>query len=233
MKLIKGFNHHYIDKNGRVLNTKTNNYLTPNVRKNGYYLVTINEFNKSYKRYLHRILGEAFIKNPLNKRTVNHIDGNKLNNNLDNLEWATDSENLKHAYRIGLISSKKLVLDTYIKEILERFFKHENLTNIVKDYNFNLSSLSIGIKNYLLKFPELSIKFKNELKYQKTIRQSKSKHNTIKIDMFDKHTKEFIKTFNSLQEATIFCGKKSSGSLSNALNNKQKYAYGYIWKFHN
>jgi hypothetical protein len=86
MKLIKGFNHHYIDKNGRVLNTKTNNYLTPNVRKNGYYLVTINEFNKSYKRYLHRILGEAFIKNPLNKRTVNHIDGNKLNNNLDNLE---------------------------------------------------------------------------------------------------------------------------------------------------
>lgn len=52
--------------------------------------------HKQYK--VHRLMAEAFIPNPLNKRTVNHIDGNTQNNTLSNLEWATYSENSAHAY---------------------------------------------------------------------------------------------------------------------------------------
>lgn len=52
-------------------------------------------------------MAEAFIPNPLNKKYVNHKDGDKRNNTLKNLEWVTHSENIRHAYRLGLIPSYK------------------------------------------------------------------------------------------------------------------------------
>jgi hypothetical protein len=57
---------------------------------------------KSTMKYIHRLVAEAYIPNPNNKATVNHIDGDKFNNNVVNLEWATQSENNLHSYRTGL-----------------------------------------------------------------------------------------------------------------------------------
>lgn len=56
--------------------------------------------------YIHRIVAETFIDNPENKEYVNHIDGNKNNNNIDNLEWSTPSENMVHASISGLINKE-------------------------------------------------------------------------------------------------------------------------------
>lgn len=69
---IKEFDHHIIDENRIVTNTKTGKVLTHNLRKkkNSYMLMTIHEFGKSYKRYLHRLIAEAFIPNPEHKKLL-------------------------------------------------------------------------------------------------------------------------------------------------------------------
>lgn len=65
----------------------------------GYLTVHLNKNGKSRWHLVHRLVAKAFIENPENKPTVNHIDGNRKNNNVNNLEWATYSENNLHSYR--------------------------------------------------------------------------------------------------------------------------------------
>lgn len=69
--------------------------------KNGYCFVLLRRKNC----YVHRLIAETFLENPENKPQVNHIDGDKHNNHVSNLEWCTVSENEKHKYRIGLAVS--------------------------------------------------------------------------------------------------------------------------------
>ena len=68
----------------------------------GYPSVTISKNNIPKIIKIHRAVAETFIDNPLNKDQVNHINGIKTDNNVSNLEWCTASENVKHAFRIGL-----------------------------------------------------------------------------------------------------------------------------------
>lgn len=76
------------------------------ISKNGYEMVTLSNKSKTRHLYVHRLVAEAFIPNPDNKREVNHKDANKLNNNVDNLEWTTSSENKIHAHKNGLMNNK-------------------------------------------------------------------------------------------------------------------------------
>ena len=77
-----------------------------NNHKQGYLLVDLCKDGKVKKYSVHRLVANAFIENIENKEQVNHINGNKQDNRLENLEWATRSENQKHSIKTGLRSAK-------------------------------------------------------------------------------------------------------------------------------
>ena len=97
---VPGFEQYLISKNGVFLNRRNRKPLKFSNEKSGQYPKV--KFNN--KRYnAHRFLAMAFIPNPDNKPFVNHKDGNKFNCVVDNLEWSTHDENMKHAQRSGLL----------------------------------------------------------------------------------------------------------------------------------
>lgn len=98
---IYTLDHSYLRKNGRLDNRK-GKQLRPSVDKYGYerVVLTKNGIRKTYS--VHKLVALAFIPNPENKTTINHIDGNKRNNNVSNLEWATEKENQNHKWKNGL-----------------------------------------------------------------------------------------------------------------------------------
>lgn len=111
MRLIPNFENYSITLDGRVINntTKKCKKLTDNHTGNGYLYVDLYKDGKKHRKYIHRLVAEAYIPNPLNLPFVNHIDGNPKNNNYKNLEWCTPKQNVEHASKVlGVMSAYKI-----------------------------------------------------------------------------------------------------------------------------
>lgn len=110
---IKTLNHINIRKNGRIDNRK-GKVLKPKIDKYGYQVITLskNGIRKSYT--IHQLVAKAFIPNPKNKKTINHKDGNKLNNKVENLEWTTEKENQQHKWNNGLANYNRDKMGRFI-----------------------------------------------------------------------------------------------------------------------
>src|ERR1700760_3804384 len=102
---LKGFEStHSISSHGVVMAKKSGRILKQTISNSGYYRCTVCFMGRIKNISVHRLVALSFIPNPENKPTVNHIDGVKINNKAENLEWATWSENTCHAIRLfGLV----------------------------------------------------------------------------------------------------------------------------------
>lgn len=107
-KPIIGIENYYVSNKGRVISLITGKILKDRLDRYGYPRLTLNgtKGGKIYKT-IHRLVAEAFIPNPDDKPQVNHIDGNKLNNSITNLEWTTSKENKAHQIKLGLNADVK------------------------------------------------------------------------------------------------------------------------------
>lgn len=167
MKQIQGFNNYFITKSGKVYSTNIDDFIS-SYSHLGYERVSLCKNNKLSQKLVHRLIAEAYIPNNDNKPFVNHINGIKNDNRVENLEWVTSSENIKHAHSTGLYKSSfnpgemgkktikyaqvancKIVLDTQygifydsVKEAAELLgYKYHNLFQYLRGINKNKTSL--------------------------------------------------------------------------------------------
>jgi len=152
---VKGFENYYLISNlGNVIRKYGTSHLKPKklkhlFDKDGYCRVNLKVNQKTNTKNIHRILAEAFLENPDNKPQINHINGVKSDNRIENLEWCTLSENRQHAYKTGLQNglSRRGVKNNFAKlenkdiiEIRKRYDKKKGLTMKVLSKEFNVST---------------------------------------------------------------------------------------------
>ncbi|MBW0161809.1 MAG: NUMOD4 motif-containing HNH endonuclease [Sediminibacterium sp.] len=155
---VRGYEGLYeINKEGVVISLHGRNrrHIMPQrIDRAGYYTVRLSNKGKDSTVYVHRLLAYAFIKNIENKPFVNHINGNKLDNTISNLEWVTHSENMKHAYKLGLVKkiSCKKVINLCTGEVFNSIreaaafhnMNYNTFKNMLYGHNKNNTCLSIA-----------------------------------------------------------------------------------------
>lgn len=116
--------------------------------KNGYLSVMLYDKNHNRKTILvHRLVASAFISNDMDCPQINHIDGDKTNNNVENLEWCTASYNSKHAFQNGLASSNSYVLNKKVFQIDKHTNQIINIFDSISD-----AARKCNLHNQLISF---------------------------------------------------------------------------------
>lgn len=154
-KDVVGFEGAYkVSSFGRVKSLRglKGGFLKPLKNTDGYLMVVLFSGGKRECHRIHRLVATHFIVNPDDKETVNHIDGDKENNRLDNLEWATRSEQALHMFRIGLKSHKgenhpRRRLNN--EQVLEVFNSKEAAKLLSDKYNVSRDTISSIRKGYI------------------------------------------------------------------------------------
>lgn len=155
-------------KRTNVLRKRKEKILATRISSNGYLNISLLKNGKTTTELVHRLVAEAFIPNPDNLPQVNHINGNKQDNRVENLEWCTPSENLRHAVINGLKKSSEKQKEVAKKNILKANDKKRkqveqltldgkllktwnSMTDIYNELNYrwgNISAVCRGKKDY-------------------------------------------------------------------------------------
>ena len=147
---IEGYEGYYqVSNKGRVKSLRRNIFLKPSIQERGNHKrssvkLCVNKKNGTAR--IHRLVAKAFIPNPLGYRTVNHKDGNSLKNNVENLEWCSQKQNVQHAIKTGLRKTHK-----FDKETLSRLYEEKTSKEIAVIYGVSYGTILKAIERHGLK----------------------------------------------------------------------------------
>lgn len=218
--------NYFITEDGKCYNSYTNKYLKGQVGKNGYISFNLTLGGSRRRVYAHRLVALAFIPNAdKQKKEVNHKDGNKLNNTVNNLEWVTPSENQQHALELELRKfnhvycfdkNKKLVAE-YLNVSAAAAAVGISKSIISQELNKDIKCLSGGF--YWSKEP--------------TLGEIKEYANLGRVKEVYQYTLDgkFINSYESTGKAAASIGVKSGNHISECCRGKIKSYKGFIWRY--
>lgn len=197
----------------------------------GYLFVTLSVGNKPRRFRVHRLVAQTFIENNDSlKNVVNHKDGNRMNNCVDNLEWCTQQENIIHAWRTGLAKSGR-------KKKVKQYDLQGNLLNIfnsiqeaAKETNSLDSKITLCCQGFRTSHNNYFWRYEDDDDYQTT--EKKYVPPTIKkaVGQYDINTGELIAKYESAcQAARKINGTQSA--ITRCCNGKNNHHKGFVWKF--
>ena len=143
--LIDEFPEYEVSTFGRVKRIKTNRILRPGMGTPKYPMVVLCKDRKTKPIRIHRIMAKVFLNDQKTGKEINHIDGNKSNNNLSNLELVTRGENLKHGYDIGTHKPFTKLKENQVLEIINLLKNKMSLRKTAKIYGVSRGAIE-GIK---------------------------------------------------------------------------------------
>ena len=128
---------------------KNGELLRPGISKTGYYFVNLVRFGREKIdcHRVHRLVAKSFLENPNDLPEVNHIDGNKLNNRVENLEWCSRERNIQHAYGSGLIPIRTGKRNSLSKVVIQKtksgdFVKEwDSVADINRTLGYSINSI--------------------------------------------------------------------------------------------
>ena len=124
MSAIEGYENYLIFEDGVVINTKSGKEIKPSLNNIGYYVITLCKDGKPKNFLIHRLIAQGFIPNPDNKPLIDHMNRNTQDNRIENLRWATRSENDRNRKcysNTGLQYISKLINKNYKYGFMYRF----------------------------------------------------------------------------------------------------------------
>lgn len=149
-KNIPNWEWYLINEQGEVLNTRTNKLIKGDANNIGYHRITLYDNGQKQRFFIHRLVATLFLPNPDNLPEVNHIDGNKDNNGVNNLEWCTRTYNEHAARRTGIKEYKpfEVIFENGARKIYEFAPQLASELSVTKRTILNyLQGKSQGYKN--------------------------------------------------------------------------------------